>query len=340
MRKCIIYVKHLLILWCCLSCMNHAKACSCAPFQSYISVRDYIAMPYIFSGTVKEVTINQQEITDKQKKILFRVDEVFKGNINDSIITFYTSISDASCGVYFEVNESWVIWAYVNDGVLMTNLCTRSNRRKNITDKELSMLRYLHKSPTDSVWFDTDGRKAAEGKLYQQQPVGYWKYYYRNGYIEYEGNYLNHKAEGTWIKYLDPEGIVTRLKYDKKIPQDSMPDLTRLMYKIFTIENYQNGLRNGEFIFFQYASYHKPKEISNYSKGRPHGKTIRYYDNGQIYYEQNFRDGELHGYERFYYESGQLRRSGKFDNGKPVGQFTLYDEDGKLIRTALNKRVE
>lgn len=340
MKKQRMDLRCLLILFSIFCWQYNSFACSCMKLYAQMSVRDYNAMPYIFSGTVKEVTINYQEITNKQKKVLFEIDEVFKGEIKDSVITFYTSISDASCGLMVGQNESWFIWAYVSDNVIMTDLCTNSTRKRNVTDKELNLLRYLQKSPADSVWFDTDGRKVAEGKLDQQWPVGYWKYYYNNGFIEYEGAYVNQKQEGKWIKYLDPAGIVTRLKYDKKIPADSFPNLNRLMHKIFHIENYKEGLRDGEFIFYQYASYDKPKQISHYKKGKLEGTTIRYYDNGQIFYEQNYLDDKLHGFERFYYESGQLRRSGKFVVGKATGTFTLYDEEGKLIKTAIDKRVE
>ncbi len=335
-----VYLQWIITLLAGIIFINDTKACSCGLFGSAISVRDYNSIPYIFSGTVKDIIIDQQQKFDKQKRVLVTVDEVFKGAFNSDSVYVYTAISDASCGLPMQPNQQWVIWAYLDDNDITTHLCTRSTQKMYYSSNELNLLRYLQKSPSDSVWLNAAGQKIAEGKLFQQKPIGYWKYYYPNGYLDYEGDYLNEKQEGTWIKYLDPEGIVTRLKYDKKIPKDSMPDLRKLMHKIFTIENYKEGIRDGEFIYFQYASYHKPSNISNYRKGKLHGKMIRYYDNGQIFYEQNYLDGELHGDERFYYESGQLRRSGKFVNGKASGEFTLYDEDGKLIKTAMNKRVE
>jgi hypothetical protein len=65
-----------------------------------------------------------------------------------------------------------------------------------------------------------------------------------------------------------------------------------------------------------------------------------YYDNGIIFYEQNFKAGELDGYIRIYYENGQLREEGKFIKGKATGVFKLYNKSGVLIKTSIDNRPE
>ena len=168
-------------------------------------------------------------------------------------------------------------------------------------------------------------------------PTGNWKYFYDNGYIESEGSYKNGKYDAKWIKYLDPEGIVTRLRYDKKIPKDSMPNFDQLKNRISEIQNFKEGFIDGEFIAFGYYSMDKPNRISNYKKGRLDGKSVSYYDNGLIYYEQNYIDGELDGYERFYYPNGQLKMESKFIQGAKIGDSKFYDEKGELIKTTIKK---
>jgi len=190
---------------------------------------------------------------------------------------------------------------------------------------------------TFNEW-NSDGKLIISGLFDMGHPVGDWKYFYDNGFIESEGLYENGEFDGKWIKYLDPEGIVIRLRYDKKIPQDSTPDLQLLKNRVWEIQNYKEGLIDGEFVNYAYYSIDKPKSITNYKKGKLDGISIRYYDNGIVYYSQNYTEGELDGYTRFYYSNGQLKEERKFLKGVKIGESKFYDENGELIKKPINKR--
>lgn len=313
-------------------------ACSCYIDYGPVTIKNYNNSEYIISGKAIKVIINQKEETDKQRQIEFQIDEIFKGKIDSKKVTIYTALSDASCGLFINENEEWVIYAYMQDGVISTNLCTRSKLKKYVSEVDYKSLKYFSSNPSNTEWKNNLGTLIAVGKLENNMPIGNWKYYYGNGFLESEGSYKNGVYDGKWIKYLDPEGIVTRLRYDKKIPQDSTLDLQLLKNKILEIQNFKEGFRDGEFVQFAYYSIDKPNRITNYKKGRLDGKSIMYYDNGIIFYEQNYSEGELNGYERFYYKNGQLKQEGKFIQSKAVGVFKLYNESGELIKTSIDKR--
>lgn len=313
-------------------------ACSCYIDYGPVTIKNYNNSEYIISGKAIKVIINQKEETDKQRQIEFQIDEKFKGKIDSKKVTIYTALSDASCGLFINENEEWVIYAYMQDGVISTNLCTRSKLKKYVSEVDYKSLKYFSSNPSNTEWKNNLGTLIAVGKLENNMPIGNWKYYYGNGFLESEGSYKNGVYDGKWIKYLDPEGIVTRLRYDKKIPQDSTLDLQLLKNKILEIQNFKEGFRDGEFVQFAYYSIDKPNRITNYKKGRLDGKSIMYYDNGIIFYEQNYSEGELNGYERFYYKNGQLKQEGKFIQSKAVGVFKLYNESGELIKTSIDKR--
>ena len=315
-------------------------ACSCANFWGPVTIKDYNNSEFIVSGKVTQVTLNEKETVHRQRQIEFQIDEVYKGKIDLKTVMIYTSLSDASCGLFVNENEEWVIWAYSENKVISTNLCTRSKQKKYLSESDYKSLKYFKSNPSASEWKNESGVLIAIGQLKNNMPIDHWKYFYNNGYIESEGLYKNGIYNGKWIRYLDPEGIVTRLRYDKKIPEDSLPDLQLLQYKIWEIQNYKDGVREGEFINYAYYSIDKPKRITNYKNGEFDGKSIYYYDNGIIYYEQNFKDGILDGYERFYYLNGQLKQEGKFIQSKATGEFKLYNETGELIKTTVDKRPE
>lgn len=315
-------------------------ACSCANFWQAVTIKDYNNSELIISGKAIKVTSNKKETEDRQRQIEFKIDDVYKGKIDSKTVMIYTSLSDASCGLLVNENEEWIIWAYLKNNVISTNLCTRSKQKKYLSESDYKSLKYFKSNPSISEWKNELGVVIATGQLKNNMPINHWKYFYNNGYTESEGSYKNGIYNGKWIKYLDPEGIVTRLRYDKKIPEDSIPDLKLLQYKIWEIQNYKNGIREGEFIHYAYYSIDKPDRITNYKNGDFDGKSIDYYYNGIIHYEQNYRDGKLDGYERSYYSNGQLKQQGKFIQNKATGEFKLYSETGELIKTTIDKRPE
>lgn len=327
-----------LILFFILALPVNLIACSCFTDRGPVTIKHYNNSEFIISGKAIKVVINQKEETDKQRQIEFQIDEIFKGQIDSKKVTIYTGLSDGSCGLFINENEEWVIYAYMQDGVISTNLCTRSQQKKNVSSFDYKSLKQFKNNSNITEWKNNSGALIAVGKLENNMPIGYWKYFYDNGYIESEGSYKNGKYDAKWIKYLDPEGIVTRLRYDKKIPQDSIPNLQLLKNRILEIQNFKEGFRDGEFIQFAYYSIDKPDRIINYKKGRLDGKSIMYYDNGIIYYEQNYTDGKLDGYERFYYSNGQLKIETNFFQGIKIGDSKFYDETGELIKKSIDKR--
>jgi antitoxin component YwqK of YwqJK toxin-antitoxin module len=305
-----------------------------------ITIKDYNSSEYIISGKAVKVTIDERETSNKQVQIEFRIDEVYKGKINLKTVMIYTSRSDASCGLFVKENEEWVIWAYLENKAISTSLCTRSKQKKDIAAADYQSLNYFKSAGSSSEWKNESGVLIAKGQLVNNLPIGYWKYFYTNGYIESEGFYENGLYTGKWIKYLNPKSIVTRLQYDKIIPPDSFPDLQQFQHRIWEIQHYQDGIREGEFIYYAYHSTDKPTHIINYKKGQLDGKSIAYYENGMMYYEQNYKEGKLDGYERFYYVNGQLKQEGKFIQSKAIGEFKLYSETGELIKITVGKRPD
>lgn len=282
-------------------------ACTCSNFGGPVTIKDYNSNEIIISGKAIKVTENRNESVDRQRQITFQIDEVYKGEIDHKTISIYTPLSDASCGLFVKENEEWVIWAYLRNNIIVTNVCTRSQLKEDVSEHDIKYLNYFKSNPSTTEWKDESGNLIAVGNLKNNIPVGYWKYFFPTSeYIESEGCYEKGKYEGKWIIYHAPESIVTRLQYDNKIPQNSIPDLQLFQNKIREIKNYKDGIRDGEYIYYAPYSIDKPTQIRNYKSGKLDGKSIAYFDNGMINYEQNYKEGKLDGYERIYYSNGQL----------------------------------
>ncbi|MDF2612593.1 MAG: cbxXC [Clostridia bacterium] len=59
--------------------------------------------------------------------------------------------------------------------------------------------------------------------------------------------------------------------------------------------------------------------------------TERYYPDGILKFEGNYKDGQANGYGRSFYQSGKLQYEGMWANGVYHGQGTLLDEDKQVI---------
>lgn len=67
----------------------------------------------------------------------------------------------------------------------------------------------------------------------------------------------------------------------------------------------------------------------SYKNGKLDGVS-KFYDDGRLWYETEFKNGEIDGVEREYYENGRLKREENYKNNKKDGIAKYYTYDGKL----------
>ena len=60
------------------------------------------------------------------------------------------------------------------------------------------------------------------------------------------------------------------------------------------------------------------------------GRSVSYYENGQVKEKINYKNGKPDGLEEWYYENGQLERKVNYKDGKKDGLEEWYDENGLL----------
>ena len=59
--------------------------------------------------------------------------------------------------------------------------------------------------------------------------------------------------------------------------------------------------------------------------------TEKYYPDGILKFEGNYKNGKANGYGRSYYQTGRIQYEGMWTDGKYDGKGTLYDENGKEV---------
>ncbi|NOY36805.1 MAG: toxin-antitoxin system YwqK family antitoxin [Chlorobi bacterium] len=163
-----------------------------------------------------------------------------------------------------------------------------------------SKMNYLPDGHTVEVkFFYANEKPAAEGRYYDRQKDGEWKYYsFYEDFLSYTENYTRGKKNGLSIKYFSNGNIAEKL-------------------------NWKNGYKNGEWL--QFFPNYKPKLKAYYVNDKLEGSFTVYHLNGfkQIEgsYKNNLRDGEWHTYDL----EGNLTATIHYRNG--VG-----DNEEKITR--------
>lgn len=111
-----------------LSVKSHA--CSCAqPQPVQEALQDSTA---VFLGTVTEVVKEIPLSGFPQVKVVLSVQKQWKGLPWHQTIAVRTSTSGASCGYPFQRGNEYLVYASLDqNGMLQTNICTRTKARAN-----------------------------------------------------------------------------------------------------------------------------------------------------------------------------------------------------------------
>ena len=150
---------------------------------------------------------------------------------------------------------------------------------------------------------------------------GSWKYFWPNGNLHIEAQYLNDKKHG-FFKYYDENG---EFLYVEKYENDQ---LVKDAKETKQMERRQTYHPNGQVAI-----------SATYYNGRPDGVRRDFDSTGKITNGYLYEDGWLRyegitdlnglrqGLWKEYYPTGELRSKGKYKNSKPIGEWNFYFTD-------------
>lgn len=146
---------------------------------------------------------------------------------------------------------------------------------------------------------------------------------------------LNIKNGGAMKKIVVLMFIISIFSYSSTLNYNQVKDvngitINRITKRPFTgmVKNkrdrefYKNGKPNGKWVTF-YTNGNL-KSIENWKDGKLHGKYILYSSNGEKYLETEYKKGMDNGDYKIFYSDGKLRIAGKLKKGKPIGSWRSY----------------
>lgn len=141
---------------------------------------------------------------------------------------------------------------------------------------------------------------------------GWWKIYNTEGkFVGYaesqlveEGEYVNNKKSGVWVKYY-PNG-------NKK-------------HELTFTNNVANGYAR---IYYRDG---KLQEEGIWQQNKWAGQYKYYHENGNLKYDWNYNSsGKREGEQKYFHANGMLQYLGDWKNGNEAGLLTEYYEDGSV----------
>jgi len=111
-----------------------------------------------------------------------------------------------------------------------------------------------------------------------------------------------------------------------------------LYYKPFTDEPFTGKMEGSMQYTFRRGKKHGPsvwyyengqlEMKGTYKDGKPEGPFVFYHENGQLRGKETWKDGEREGPWVRYHQNGQLWKKGIYKDGKREGPWVFYNEDG------------
>jgi antitoxin component YwqK of YwqJK toxin-antitoxin module len=308
---------------------NHSLACSCGIKPYEPNITDYNMYDVIFIANVISVNPDFSAFPNwGMNRITVQILKVFKGEIEDEIISVYSAMHDAACGVHFTIGENWLIWSNYEGQKINVSLCSLSIKLSSFNHPYLQYIENFHNQLSNERWYHKNGKLIAIGKLKNNQADGHWQYYQwkdNKDYLKEEGRYKNGQKDGKWLQYYYPWNIPN---YPEALDENGDMIYANAIREVI---NYKNGLLNGDRISYRISN--EKKYISSrqyYFNNKPTGGSNYFYPDGSLRNVDYRIDGLYDGVSISYYPNGTIDRIIYYYNGNRIAQ-TKFDENGNEI---------
>ncbi len=175
--------------------------------------------------------------------------------------------------------------------------------------------------------YHESGELAAKGSYKNNMRVGKWVFYHRNGKIEQEGTF-NSKGipDGEWKYYYESGNL---LKAETLVNGENDDTYTEYSDSgvVIVQGQYAEGFESGEWIY----TIGDIIEKGTYTDGVQTGWWIQQNkSDGKIVFKGEFRDGKPEGKHIWYYPNGNKKSEGFYSDGIREGDWRFFSEDGSL----------
>lgn len=163
----------------------------------------------------------------------------------------------------------------------------------------------------------------------QGRKTGPWRVEYPNGQTLYEGTFLEGQPVGEMTRYYDNGSLRAKIHFDRELDRSH----AKLYHKNGKLA--AEGIYAGEDKDSVWTYYSEidgtPRIRENYISGKIHGKSLRYYPNGEVSEEVSWEMDSREGPWIQYFQGGNVRLRGNYHHDLLSGDYQVFSQDSTLV---------
>lgn len=186
------------------------------------------------------------------------------------------------------------------------------------------------KGRKQGAWEKTyeNGAKRYEGQFKNDQPVGLFKYYFKDGKLKATNNHLSDGESVAHHSYHSNGKIKAKGVY-KRQQKDSVWHYFNEAEILILEEGYKLDVLHGVQKIY-YPENGILMEQRTFVDGVKHGAWLKYFEDGKKWLVANYEQGELSGTFEMYKSDGKPELKGTYSVGSRHGRWLMYNENGSV----------
>ena len=182
--------------------------------------------------------------------------------------------------------------------------------------------------------FLASGQPSITGCFEFGKKNGAWKFYFPDGTLEKEENYLKDSLDGRYMVYFENGNLQTEGSYNYG-QKEGLWTWNKRDGGLEMKGNFINNLQDGAWEY--YYSSGELSYTANFTKGLKSGKWNYYYKDGTQFKEGEYRLDKKEGPWQTWYEDGTLLMEGKYHEGLEIGEWKNYWPNGRIKNKSFYK---
>jgi len=155
---------------------------------------------------------------------------------------------------------------------------------------------------------------------------GYWEAVDSRGALVYTGYFVDDKPVGELKRYFPMGGVRVIMNYDST----STKAHARFFWQSGNLAargNYVDTKRDSVWLYYSNQSKALSRSVE-YADGKLNGTEQKFYPDGRVAEEINWKNGLKNGVWKQFFRNGQLKSTATYVNDKLDGEFMTYFSDG------------
>lgn len=213
-----------------------------------------------------------------------------------------------------------------------------TDKASDVINEQLKLIRttrelnYEKRLTAKALYHFDNGVLYGKGELSGDKAIGHWEFYHKNGNISSVGDYNSEgKKDSKWTFYFQ-NGKLNGIENWKNGVQEGEDITYNKQGVIITRANFLNGKLNGERINY-FAPGH-PFKVTTFSDGVEKGNYKQCYASGRLKIDATEDNDQLDGPYKSFFENGKPQLVCSYAKGKLNGAYKSYYDNGQLEFTA------